>query len=158
MVTMRSLAIHSLSIVSMGGKPFAPLCTCATCVCVLYRSAEFIIAFNRGIDAAANLLEAGLVAGVVQAKVRQQKLVALGRVALGRRWEGGGGGESARSGDRRAGSVSSNRQRSCCHKVAGAARVLQASHGWVRSGALQLVKKAARPHCRGFAAPAADHL
>jgi hypothetical protein len=53
------------------------------CLYVLHRSAEFIIAFNRGIDAAANLLEAGLVAGVVQAKVRQKPGVALRREAGG---------------------------------------------------------------------------
>lgn len=38
-------------------------------MCCLSRSAEFVIAFNRGIDAAANLLEAGLDTGVLQAKV-----------------------------------------------------------------------------------------
>lgn len=39
------------------------------CMFCLSRSAEFVIAFNRGIDAAANLLEAGLDTGVLQAKV-----------------------------------------------------------------------------------------
>lgn len=38
---------------------------------VLRRSAEFVIAFNKGIDAAANLLEAGLASGVIQGKVRR---------------------------------------------------------------------------------------
>lgn len=39
---------------------------------VLCRSAEFIIGFNKGIDAGANLLEACLASGVVQGKVRQK--------------------------------------------------------------------------------------
>jgi len=38
---------------------------------VVCRSAEFVIAFNKGIDASGNLLEACLALGVVQAKVSE---------------------------------------------------------------------------------------
>lgn len=38
-------------------------------VCVPCRSAEFVIAFNKGIDAGMNLLEACLAVGIVQGKV-----------------------------------------------------------------------------------------
>jgi hypothetical protein len=86
------------------------------CLCVLHRSAEFIIAFNRGIDAAANLLEAGLVAGVVQAKVRQKPGVVL------RREGGDGKGRETDGSD----SARSKRQLNCFHKAVRGACVLQA--------------------------------